>query len=148
LRRAEDPGALRRPVGFGSWFLVAGAETGAAGNASTAGNRVYINPSSYREYVKTRRFPDGTVLVWEPAAPGHAAAGDGGPHATSSTLLVSVKDSARFEGGWGFFDFGGAGGEVASKARALPESRGCRMCHQQRGENDHVFTQRYSGLRG
>ena len=82
-----------------------------------------------RQYAKTERFPEGTVLVWEPADPERAAPRRG-PHATSSTLLVSLKDSTKFEGGWGFCDFSGAGGAPPTKARALPESRGCRTCHR------------------
>ena len=70
------------------------------------------------------------MFVWEPAAPERGVS-HGGPHATSSTLLASLKDSTKFEGGWGFFDFSGTGGAPPTKARALPESRGCRTCHRQ-----------------
>lgn len=62
-------------------------------------------------------------------------------------LLASVKDDTRFDGGWGFFDFTALDGTVMSKAEALPESSGCRACHRQHGETDHVFTQFYPILR-
>jgi hypothetical protein len=115
----EGPDTLVRPEGYREWVLV---------TDGVAAERVYISPTSYREYAKTGIFPEGTVFVWE-------ASSDGGvshqsPHASSSALLVSVKDGTKFEGGWGFFDFG-AGGTPQAKARMLPESRGCRSCHQQ-----------------
>ena len=132
---------LLRPEGYREWMLVSGV-----GAAGASGDRVYMSPSSYRDYVKTGTFPDGTVLVWEPASPEQPVA-RGGPHATSSTLLVSVKDTSKFEGGWGFYDFSGTGGANPRTARALPESSGCRTCHRQSAANDHVFTRFSPGLR-
>jgi hypothetical protein len=137
--------ALLRPEGYREWMLVSGAAD-VSGGGSTSGDRVYISPSSYRAYAKTGRFPDGTVLVWEPASPEQPVARVG-PHATSSTLLVSVKDTSKFEGGWGFYDFSGTGGANLRTARPLPESSGCRTCHQQNAANDHVFTRFYPGVR-
>ena len=43
-----------------------------------------------------------------------------GPHATSSTLLASLKDSTKFEGGWGFFDFGGHWRSTSSEGPRTP----------------------------
>jgi hypothetical protein len=99
------------PEGYRQWTQLPSAD------------RVYINPPSYREYTKTGIFPEGTVFVWE-AGPQRE-----GAHADASTL-VSFKD-AKVEGGWAFFDFSGVGGAAPTKARALPESRGCRTCHRQ-----------------
>jgi hypothetical protein len=53
---------------------------------------------------------------------------------------VSVKDTAKFEDGWAFFDFSSTAGSAPRKARALPESSGCRTCHRQSAMNDPVFT--------
>jgi hypothetical protein len=107
---------MERPEAYRDWILV----------RLRSADRVYINPSSYGEYARTGIFPEGTVFVWE-AGPKQSHEG---PHATSSTLLASLKDSTKFEGGWGFFDFGATGGALQAKVRALPESRGCRSCHR------------------
>jgi hypothetical protein len=132
--------SMVRPDGYREWILIAGTGmVDPAGQPSAPGDRVYISPSSYREYSRTGRFPDGTVLVWEAAAPEPPAA-RGRLHSTSSTLLVSVKDSSKFEGGWGFYDFSGVGGAGMRTARPLPESSACRTCHQQRAAKDYVFT--------
>jgi Cytochrome P460 len=136
----EGSDTLLRPDGYRHWTLVSGA--GAADATSSglpSGDRVYISPSSYQEYAKTGRFPEGTVLVWEPTAPERGVSHQG-PHTTSSTLLVSLKDGTKFEGGWGFFDFSGTGGPPPTKARALPESRGCRTCHRQSAKSDLVLS--------
>jgi hypothetical protein len=133
--------SLLRPEGYREWILVSGGGTAdPSGGLSASVDRVYINPSSYRDYVKTGRFAEGTVLVWEPASPEQTVAGDR-PHSTSSTLLVSVKDSSKFESGWGFYDF-----SAVRTARALPESSACRACHQQTA-TDPVFTRFSPGLR-
>jgi hypothetical protein len=122
---------LLRPEGYRGWILV--------------GHNVYMNPSAYQEYAKTGTFPDGTVMVWESVAANPARTGHS--HRESSVLLASVKDTVRFGGGWGFFDFSGPEGIVASEAQALSEASGCRACHQEDAETDHVFTQFYPVLR-
>jgi cytochrome P460 len=146
----EGRDTLLKPVGYRDWILVdqSAAANRAAEDHSTAdaaSHRVYINPASYREYAKTGRFPDGTLMVWESV--NRDLETSDRPHKESSVLLASVKDETRFDGGWGFFDFTALDGTVMSKAEALPESSGCRACHRQHGETDHVFTQFYPILR-
>lgn len=114
------------PAGYRQWIF-AGSSDGCDSR-----HNVYINPAAYREYVSTGKFPDGTVMVSEAAG-------------SESALQVSVKDSSRFDGGWGYFNFTDAQGKL--KAKALPEESGCRSCHQERAETDHVFTQYYPLLR-
>jgi hypothetical protein len=125
---------LRRPEGYRDWILV-GSGSAAADHAAASGSRgatrnVYIDPRAYRAYARTGTFPDGTLMVWE----------------ASAALLVSVKDSARFADGWGFFDFTAANGQAPPKAEALPDSSACRTCHQRDAATDHVFTQLHPPL--
>jgi hypothetical protein len=120
---------LARPDGYRDWALVNGHGGVDASRAWPSADRIYVMPSSYQAYQKTGMIPEGTVFVWEGAE--KAVSGGEGPHSSSSTLLVSVKDSAKFEGGWGFFDFSGTGEAPSGKARALQDSKGCRACHRQ-----------------
>ncbi len=148
----EGRETLVRPDGYRGWIAVgrsagphrSSLDEGDSGAPGTTTDRVYINPSGFREYARTGKFPEGTMMVWESfnRAPDTA----GRPHNESPRLLASVKDSTRFDGGWGFFDFTGREGEVTSTAQALPESTGCRTCHRQEAETDHVFTQFYPVL--
>jgi hypothetical protein len=111
----EGRDTLVRPEGYRDWILVGRSD------------RVFMNPTAYREYANTGKFPEGTLMVWEPARDARKA---NAAH-KQSVLLASVKDSSRFDGGWGFFDFTGLEQTVAAKAKALPESGGCRTCHRQ-----------------
>lgn len=142
---------LFRPEGYRDWIAVGpSADRHCDGSDCDAGrarpiDSVYINPSGFRGFTDSGRFPEGTLVVWEPAARQSGAAA--GPHHRSAVLLAAVKDSSRFDGGWGFFDFSGSDGRLLSRAQALPESSGCRTCHRQDAETDHVFTQFYPVLR-
>ena len=122
--KAPTPCSARKGIGTGSRASRADATSmDCVGTVSISTRRAIA------EYAKTGIFPEGTVFVWE-AGPERGVSHEG-PHTTSSTLLASLKDSTKFEGGWGFFDFGGTGGAPQAKVRALPESRGCRSCHRQ-----------------
>jgi hypothetical protein len=133
----ESRDTLVRPADYRDWVLVGapdGPNSAGGGHVSSTGTpavKVYINPSAYRQYIETGTFPEGTLVVRQ----------------ESSVLLASLKDSSRFEGGWGFFDFTGTPGSAAASAKALPESSGCRACHQRDAQTDHVFTQFYPALR-
>jgi hypothetical protein len=119
----EGRDTLIRPDGYRDWTILAVPAglhpLGIGGSAvvrRAAAHKVYIDRLGYREYVRTGTFPEGTLMLWESADRG--------------TLLASVKDSARFDGRWGFFDFTGSEGVLKPKARPLPESSGCRRCHR------------------
>jgi hypothetical protein len=131
----EGGDTLVRPDGYRDWVLVgASLRTDDAGGGGLRGNHdsphnVYIDPAAYLSYTETGEFPEGAVMILE----------------TGARLEASVKDSARFENGWGYFEFTGSGGGL--RAKALPEESGCRSCHQTSDGNDPVFTQFYPVLR-
>ena len=114
----EDRHTLRRPDGYREWLRVP--------SSRTREHNIFVHPAAYRGYTDTGKFPEGTLMIWERAS----GSASGGAHGTSTILLASVKDSSRFDGGWGFFDFTAADGTVAPKARALPEASSCRTCHR------------------
>jgi len=76
----------------------------------------YVSPDAYHQYTVTGMYPEGTVLIWQSS--------------DTPELLASVRDSSRFDGGWGFFDFTAREGKAPAKAEPLPDSSGCRTCHQ------------------
>jgi hypothetical protein len=146
---ATDP--LLRPDDYREWILVSDdserrpVEGEGVRVELTPARRVYINPEGYRAYMKTGVFSEGTVMIWESVRADADATRH--PHPQSPALLASVKDSTRFDGGWGFFDFTGQDGRVISKAQPNAESSRCRTCHLEEAETDSVFTQFYSALR-
>jgi hypothetical protein len=137
---------LLRPDGYGEWVLVGvspdsdiSPHSGEPGGSPASAN-VYIDPSAYMRYTQTGAFPEGTVLVLETAI---RWTGEG-----ASGLAVSVKDSSRFDSGWGYFAFPGGGGTPkANPQAALPQENRCRSCHETQAETDHVFTQYYPALK-
>ena len=145
--------SLVRPEGYRDWPYV-GTSDGRnhPGNPDVdrEGSRdaalyrnVYIDPSAYQEYARTGEFPEGTVMVSELVS---SAAAESKYEATSVGLEASVKDSGRFERGWGFFRFTDSEGNLTARALVSPEEA-CWSCHNKRAETDHVFTQSYPVLR-
>jgi hypothetical protein len=110
-------------------------------------NTVFVNPSSYRVFMKSGTWPDGTALVLENSGAVH-----GGEHQASLNrhgltqtgeimgLEVHVKDSS-LPGGWGFYSFDGM-----KAARIIPQAAPCYSCHQQHAAVDTTFVQFYPTL--
>jgi hypothetical protein len=111
-------------------------------------SNVYINPASYREFTKTGKFADGTVLLLEVATleakkePGL----QGSYQKEFVRLEAAVKDSKRFENSWAYFSFTEAPGKLKEKAQPFAKNA-CYDCHQQKAATDNVFTQFYPVLR-
>ena len=106
------------------------------GDGRRWGRSVYVDPAGYRGYQQTGTFPEGTLMIWESARGRPDTAPS--PH-KDSALLASVRDSTRFAGGWGFFDFTALDGTVTARAQAVPESSGCGSCHRQDAATDHLL---------
>ena len=158
----EGKTTLLRPVNYREWIFVGSsrglsyaANPPAQNQASPTArdemyHNVYITPTAYRDFAKTGKFPEGTMLAMELASsdtkrePGL----QGSFEKEFIGLEVSVKDSNRFESGWAYFNFSnGMGSAYKDKAEPFPASAGCVSCHKQNGETDNVFTQFYPVLR-
>lgn len=133
----EDGDVLRLPANYKDWVVIGDATELEGHKKNGVSQKVYMSPSAFRDYRTAGTFPEGTVIVLEtiPVA-----------DSRQTSLQVSVKDS-RFNGAWGYFNFESGSGQMATKARALPESAGCAACHRDRATTDHVFTQFYPALR-
>ena len=149
----EGQTTLLRPKSYREWVFV-GSSLGLnyaqnpGQNQAEVFHNTYIDPVSYREYTKTGKFREGTVMVLELfAAEVKKEPGLQGSYEKDFRALeVSLKDSRRFEGGWAYFGFS-EGGKLKDKAEPFPASAGCLACHTQKAETDHVFTQFYPVLR-
>ncbi len=111
-------------------------------------HNLYINPSAYREYNRTGKFPEGTTMILEFATKveKNEAGLQGLYQGEILGMEASVKDSKRFNGGWGYYGFTDNTGKPLAKAQPFPESA-CWSCHHQKAATDHVFTQFYPVLR-
>jgi hypothetical protein len=143
---------LSRPADYREWVF-AGSSLGLTyrqPQSSPMYHNVYIDPGAYREYARSGKFPEGTVMVLEmfSAETKQEPGLQGSYEKDLMALEVSVKDSRRFDGGWGFFNFTEGMGKLKSEAEALPQTAGCLSCHREKAATDHVFTQFYPVLRG
>jgi len=146
-RYAAD-GRLLRPEGVERWVLV-GASLGQGYTDATEDgpgmfHRVYLEPSAYEHFLRTRRFREGTMLALAIRRPERRVppSRTGWTEGDLAALELAVKDGARFEGGWAYFDFG----RSAAVAAPLPRTR-CAACHARHAALDHVFVQFYPQLR-
>jgi hypothetical protein len=127
---------LERPSDYRNWVLVGDSSdasralTHHVGGDAAAFSRVYIEPSAFRTFQSSGKFPEGTTIVLEMTNGNRDV-----------ELQVSIKDSGRFAGGWGYFGFGEAAG------RPFSDADGCHGCHESKAETDHVFTQFYPVLK-
>jgi hypothetical protein len=150
--RYDASGALIRPQHFETWVFVGSStgltyEPGIRSQGAGEFHDVYLRPESYREYARTGKFPEKTVLVLalyppeEKVWPAKAGYFEG----DLEGMAAAVKDHERFPEGWAYFNFGEAG-HLKEKATANPKEM-CFSCHQQHAGTDNVFVQFYPILR-
>jgi hypothetical protein len=150
----EGKTTLLRPANYREWVFV-GSSLGlsyaqAASSTNEMYHNVYIKPEAYREFARTGKFPEGTVLAMEMASADtkKEPALHGSFESEFIGLEVAVKDSSRFPGGWAYYGFSnGMGSQYRDKAEPFPASAGCVACHKQNAATDNVFTQFYPVLR-
>jgi len=146
----DGSGALRRPEGYQEWTFVGASlglsyAEGAAPDGPGEFHHVYLRPSSYSEFRRTGKFPEGTVLVLElhEAAQKVAPSRHGLFEGRRIAVEAAVKDSTRFKEGWAYYSFGDG-----SQTSAGAFARGaCFECHRQHAARDNVFVQFYPVLR-
>ncbi len=144
-------GELMRPSDFREWMFVTSG-LGMTYNQPTTGasrtpnfTNVYVNPSSYRAFMKTGQWPDKTMFILEVRASTSEGSINKGGHFQSNLVVVeaSVKDEARFPGKWAYFDFGR---DMKPQVAALPRTERCYACHTDNGAVDNTFVQFYPTL--
>jgi hypothetical protein len=146
-------GALVRPQNYREWvFLSSGLGMTYGPNAPAAGSplrfdNVFVNPSSYREFLRTGTWPDGTVLILEIRE--SQSKGSINQHGNYQTGIVAieanVRDSRRYAGkNWAFFDLTPKPGQET--ARPIPPGNRCEQCHSTNGAVDSTFVQFYPEL--
>ena len=142
---------LVRPADYREWVFVSsglGMEYDPMPGAppGQAFGNVFVNPSSYRTFMKTGKWPDRTVFVLE--FRGSTSEGSinkaGRFQAQLVGLEAEVKD-ARFPDGWAFFNFG-RGNALTDSAEPLPLKAGCAECHTKNTAVERTFVQFYPTL--
>ncbi len=144
--RYNPAGEIIPPADYREWvFMTSGLNMNYGDEPVTAGDglfdNVFVNPTAWRAFKATGRWPDGTVLVKEGrAASSKGSINDTGQFQTTSRVYLElhVRDSKRFKGGWGFFESDGE-----KPARLLPHAASCYACHEASAATDTTFVQFY-----
>jgi hypothetical protein len=116
-------------------------------------HHIYIDRAAYEQFVKTKTFPDPTVLVMEVFRakrkdPDGILSG-GQFEGDRIGLEAAVKDTRRPGGGvpWAYYIFQhDSDPSPKSSAAALPDSA-CYDCHKKHASTDNVWVQFYPMLR-
>jgi len=153
VRYAAD-GKVIRPVNYREWAFVTSGIGMTYGPAQPAANRpplfdnVFVNPTSYREFLRTGAWPDKTMFVLEiRRAEENVSINNGGrTQGEIVAMEAAVKDVQRFpDGGWGYFSFDSREGLVES-AGPLPSTATCYNCHRNNTAVENTFVQFYPTL--
>ncbi len=142
-------GKLTRPSDYREWiYLSSGLGMNYADSAREANDpvfdNVFVEPAAYRAFLATGKWPEKTMFALElrqSATEGSINKG-GRFQKDVNALEVAVKDSARFQDGWGYFGFNG---NAAAASKFGPEA-GCNACHNANGAVENTFVQFYPTL--
>lgn len=108
-------------------------------------DNVFVNPPAYRSFLSTGTWPDKTILVLEAREARDKGSINQAGHYQGTEIMgleVHVKDTARFPGGWAFFDFD----SPSANGTLIPSRAPCYSCHLQHGAVDTTFVQFYPTL--
>lgn len=145
-------GKLRFPSNYREWiFLSSGSGMTYGPSADPHGppqfDNVFVNPSSYRAFLNSGKWPEQSIFVLEiRSAKSEGSINRGGRFQGSITAVeVLGKDNKRFGDtkGWGFFEYSG---EERSAVDKQPKSASCYACHSANGAVEHTFVQFYPTL--
>lgn len=143
-------GKLIPPADYREWvYLSSGVDMSynpkAMASPSPMFDNTFVNPQSYRAFVRNGTWPDDTVIVLEVrGSAGRGSINQRGHYQSGGVqgMEVHVKDTARFDGGWAFFSFD----DNAAPAKQIPVTEECYACHRAHAAVDTTFVQFYPVL--
>lgn len=143
-------GKLIPPADYREWvYLSSGVDMSynpkAMASPSPMFDNTFVNPQSYRAFVRNGTWPDDTVIVLEVrGSAGKGSINQRGHYQSGGVqgMEVHVKDTARFDGGWAFFSFD----DNAAPAKQIPVTEECYACHRAHAAVDTTFVQFYPVL--
>jgi hypothetical protein len=140
---------LMRPTDYREWtFLSSGLgmtyeQADTAPTSPSFGN-VFVNPSSYRSFMESGVWPNGTIFVLEFRHSGsEASINRAGRFQTDLVGIEAEVKDARFPGGWAFFGFGSA---TSAKPLSGANVTSCVDCHTRNAAVERTFVQFYPTL--
>jgi hypothetical protein len=145
--RYTNDGQLQRPASTREWiYLSSGLGMTYEGEkAGTNFTNVFAEPSAYREFAKTGKWPEGTMLAME-VRRGETKGSinkEGRFQTALIALEVTVKDTKRYKtDGWEYFAFGGN----TQTSKPIGGPGGCNACHSKNAAVENTFGQFYPSV--
>jgi len=147
---------LIRPKDYREWvYLTSGLgmsygplSANQMSDASPVFDNVFVNPSSYKAFLATGKWPDKTIFILEiRSSASHGSINKNGHFQTDVVAIeAAVKDEAHIPDKWGYFGFTEGAGKLTASAKIFPKSAGCFACHTANGAVDNTFVQFYPVL--
>ena len=147
-------GKLIKPANYREWTFVTaglGMTYGPAAAGATARSprfdNVFVNPSSYRAFMQSGKWPDKTIFILEIRSSTSEASINKGGHFQTDLVAVeaAVKDDARFPNRWTYYNFG-FGQAIRDSIDPLPTTASCYECHAKNTAVEWTFVQFYPTL--
>ncbi len=145
-------GELTLPGNYREWIFLSsglGMTYGPAAARSRQGSplfdNVFVNPGSYREFLKTGKWANGTAFLLDiRSSKSHGSINkDGHFQKALSGLEAEVKDE---HGEWKFYDFPTKNGVPKPSGKLLPATASCYACHSKNTAVENTFVQFYPVL--
>jgi hypothetical protein len=112
-----------------------------AENANPNFDNVFVSPDSYRSFVASGTWPNGTVFILEiRSSRGQGSINQAGRY--QGDLADVEAHVKKADGTWAFYGFG----DGTKPAQLIPHSASCYSCHEQHGAVDTTFVQFYPTL--
>jgi hypothetical protein len=138
-------GNLVPPMQYREWiYLTSGLDMSyiasqVSPDHSTFDN-VFVNPSSYRNFLKNGTWPDKTTIVLESRAAENPVSINKRGH-TQATRITGMELHVKDHGTWSFYDV-----TSETSAKLIPRPADCYTCHEQHAAVDTTFVQFYPTL--
>ena len=139
---------LKFPADYREWIFLSSGSGMTYGPQARQGppqfDNVFVNPESYRAFLKTGHWPDKTIFILEVrASESHASINNAGHFQTDITgIEAEVKDGNN----WTFYGFPLTSGTPAASGKPFPRTASCYSCHSQNTAVENTFVQFYPQL--
>jgi hypothetical protein len=140
-------GDLVMPANYREWiFLTSGidmsyASAAAIPPAHSIFDNVFVNPSSYRSFLASGKWPDETTFILEIRGAEDPVSINKRGH-TQSTEVRGTEIHVKSHGKWTFYDLPAG----AAAAHLIPPPASCYSCHEAHAAVDTTFVQFYPTL--
>jgi len=138
-------GSLMAPAHYREWvYLSSGIDMAYTASQETEHHvfdNTFVNPISYRAFLATGRWQDGTTIVLEVRG-GESPVSINKRGSTQSVKVDAEEFHVKDKGKWSFYRLVMG----TNSAKLLPVGAGCQACHAAHGAVDETFVQFYPTL--